>query len=222
MVKLFIVRHCQTVSNQSQTFQGWGSSPLSDIGIFQLGLLSARFKEEKIDVIYSSPLDRAYKTAQAINAFHNVEIFTNDNLKEINVGDMSEMSVADIPEKFPNESQVWNEEIHNFIAPNGESMKEVFARTAKAVKEIILKNPNKTILITSHGCAIRTMLCYLKGLPIEKIYEIPLGSNTSVSLVNIDIDGIKVEILSDDLHLPQKLRSDPKKSYKFKLNEVSI
>lgn len=222
MVKLFIVRHCQTLSNQTQTFQGWGGSALSEIGIFQLGLLSSRLKGEKIDVIYSSPLDRAYKTAQAINAFHGVEIFTDDNLKEINVGSMEGLSCTEIPKVFPKQSKVWNDEIFNFIAPNGESMREVFNRTSKILKNIILANPNKNILITSHGCAIRTMLCYLSGLPIEKINEVPLGSNTAVSIVNIEIDEIKIEMLSDDMHLPKSMRSDPKKSYKFKIDEVSV
>lgn len=222
MVKLFIVRHCQTTSNQTQTFQGWGGSPLSEIGIFQLGLLSARIKDEKIDVIYSSPLDRAFKTAQAINAFHNVEIVTDDNLKEINVGSMEGKSCKEIPQVFPEQSKVWNEDICNFIAPNGESMREVFVRTSKALKEIIINNPNKNVVITSHGCAIRTMLCYLSGLPIEKIDEVPLGSNTAISIVNVDVDGVKVEMLSNDSHLPKNMRSDPKKSYKFKIDEVSV
>ncbi|MFI3326109.1 MAG: histidine phosphatase family protein [Clostridia bacterium] len=222
MVKLYIVRHCQTMSNQTQTFQGWGGSPLSDIGIFQLGLLSESLKDEKFDVIYSSPLDRAFKTAQAINVFHGVEIIQDDNLKEINVGDMAEMSCDEIPKIFPNESKIWNDEIYNFISPNGESMREVFTRTSKALKEIIIKNPDKNIVIVSHGCAIRTMLCYLSGFEIEKINEIPLGSNTAISTVSIDVDGVKIEKLSDDKHLPKLFRSDPKKAYKFKIDEVSI
>ena len=64
---LYIIRHCQSAGNLTGRFQGRFDAPVSEAGEKQLDLLSLRFRNEHLDAIYSSPLIRAYRTAEAVN-----------------------------------------------------------------------------------------------------------------------------------------------------------
>lgn len=207
MVKLLIARHCQTEGNKQFVFQGTTDTPLTDTGVFQLGLLSHRLSTEKIDVIYTSPLPRTKKTAEALNAFHNVRVIEDKNLQEIFVGDIDGMNVMEIGEKYPHAAADWNDRPWIFHPQGGESMAEVYNRVRAAIEEIVKSNQGKTVLITSHGCAIRCMMCFLRGLPVERIGEIPLGANTALSVVNADDGGFEIELMMDISHLPKSMHS---------------
>lgn len=219
MVRLVIVRHCQTVGNAAQIFQGRTDTPISEQGFFQLGLLSARLRDEKIDVIYSSPLPRAKRTAEAINVFHNVPVVELESLQEIFVGEIDGMSSLDIPRHAPEAAKAWNEAPWSFAPPGGETMGEVYARLQEAIMKIITENAGKTVAITSHGCAIRNLMCFLSGYPIESLTQIPLGANTSVSVVEAQEDGsFRVVLMSDSAHLPQSMQPTGK-PFHFVLEE---
>ena len=63
MTRLYLVRHAQAQGNVEKTFQGSIDAPLSALGMEQLERLAERFADMPFDVIYSSPLARAYQTA---------------------------------------------------------------------------------------------------------------------------------------------------------------
>lgn len=215
VTKLIIVRHCETKGNSAMIFQGHTDTPLSEKGIFQLGLVAARLSGEKIDKIYTSPQPRAKKTAEAINAFHNVPIVEEDGLREIFVGDMDGMDCREIPVKYPDISRDWDEAPWDFASPGGETMRQVYDRAAKAVQRIVEENPGKTLLLTSHGCLIRNLLCWCAGWPIEDMGKVPLGHNTAVSIAEIDGDkSRKLTLISDCAHHPPG-SYDPKREFKL-------
>ena len=80
----------------------------------------------------------------------------------------------------------WKNNPAEFHAPNGESMSQVYDRVKKAVLRIVADNPNKTICIVSHGCAIKNMMCFAHDLEVKDIKQVPLGTNTSVNIVSFD------------------------------------
>ena len=84
VTRLYIVRHCQSTGNIAGRFQGRFDAPVSPQGEQQLELLSLRFRNEAIDAVYSSPLTRAYRTAEAINRFHSAA-FLRQHLNQINL-----------------------------------------------------------------------------------------------------------------------------------------
>jgi len=87
-MRLLIIRHGETEYNSKKIFQGTINEKLNQNGINQANKLSLRLKDEKIDLIFSSTLDRAKKTAEIINKYHNLNIQFKDELKEKNFGDL--------------------------------------------------------------------------------------------------------------------------------------
>ena len=65
MTRVILVRHCEAQGNTDGTFQGRTDCDISGNGETQLELVALRCRNMPIDVIYSSPLKRAYRTAEA-------------------------------------------------------------------------------------------------------------------------------------------------------------
>ena len=71
---LYLVRHCESLGNRENIFQGQLDLDISATGEKQLALLALRFRNIPIDAVYSSPLKRAYKTAEAVDLYHSLPI----------------------------------------------------------------------------------------------------------------------------------------------------
>ncbi len=203
MVKIYLVRHCQTEGNLARYFQGSIDTPVSENGKTQLDLLSVRFRNIKYDYIYTSPLGRAVKTAEAVNRFHDNEIIKDEDFREINAGKIEKTSWEDIPKLFPYEAECWNERAYDFNPPDGEKMSEVYERMSKGFERVLKKAAaGETIVIVSHGAALRTLNCYLEYHDLKKLNDVDIGVNTAVSLWEYENGEFKAKYLNDASHIP--------------------
>jgi probable phosphoglycerate mutase len=188
MTRIYIVRHAEAEGNRKHIFQGRTDADVSEKGILQLEKLRERFKNISYDKVYSSPLKRAFKTAEYANYYQKKPITCVDGLEEINAGDWEKKSYDKLPELYPEEYRNWTLEPWNFRAPNGESMRDVNNRIWSTVLTIVKENKDKTLLITSHGCVIRNFICRAMGLPLEKMRDVSWIENTAISTVEFDSD----------------------------------
>ena len=194
---VYIVRHCEALGNVEGDFQGSTDFDISEKGSRQLEKLSERFKNINVDVIYSSPLKRAYKTALACTKYNNLTIITDNELAELNGGLMECKPWSSLDELFPEEYSVWNSNFALFSAPEGESVRDVYKRMVNAFNRIIAANKGKEIVIFSHGCAIRILMCYIKGIPLEQIDKVLWCDNTAISCISVDDNG-KISIIFEN------------------------
>ena len=178
------------MGNLQNIFQGQHEYGVSPVGEQQLALLSLRFRNIHLDAIYSSPLQRAAKTAEAINAYHNLPITQLNDLMEIDVGELEAKPLGDLPVQYPVLSRHWNETPQDCVFPGGESMHQVFDRA-------------------SSGCLLRNMACALLYGTVDALPRVVLSGNTSVSEFEVSEAGVRVVRMNDLSHLPPELRGDP-------------
>lgn len=183
---VYLIRHAQASGNVDKTFQGHSDNGVTDEGRVQLDRLADRFKTVAFDVIYTSPLLRTRETADAANRYHGLELRLDPGLIEINGGDFEGHPWADIPKHYPELQDAWDNAPYRFAAPNGESMVEVYNRIGETVDRLVRENEGKTIVLVSHGCAIRNYLCRANGWEIEKLRDVMWSENTAVSLIEYD------------------------------------
>lgn len=202
MTTVYIVRHCEAMGNVIGVFQGNTDFDISEKGKRQLDKLSERFKSIRLDAAYSSPLRRAYATAEACVKHSNISITVDDRLAEINGGSMEGKSWEKLDVLFPVEYSFWKNNFADFSAPEGESVRDVYGRISDSFINIINKNKGNTIGIFSHGCAIRILMCFIKGIPIERIDEVLWSDNTAITCVVIDDYGkMKIKFENDYSHI---------------------
>lgn len=205
MTKIFFVRHCEAEGNTKGLLQGRYDSEISGSSGKQLELVSLRLRNEPFEAFYSSPLKRAYKTAQAINRYHNLTIQKDPRLIEIDMGDWEGHSWTEVQERCPDELKVWNETPGKFQAPGGESLAQVTERMWQAASEIARANEGKTVCAVSHGCAIRSLLCRALGKPLSELNDIPWGDNTAISVLEFENGKARVLSMNDASHIPPEL-----------------
>ncbi len=206
MTELYIVRHCEAVGNVERFFQGVCDTDISECGALQLEKLAERFKDIKLDAVYSSPLKRAFKTAEAINKYHSLPIKIHKKLIEIDGGEIEGLFWGEFDVTRPVLEYNWNMEPHLFHPEGGEAMSSVYKRSWEAVLDIVGENEGKSVAIASHGCTIRNIMCHALGKPIEQLKTVPWADNTGVFLLRFSGEELpEIVMYNDYSHLPQEL-----------------
>lgn len=199
---LYIVRHCEAAGNKERFFQGQCDGGISETGEIQLSYLAERFRDIHIDAIYSSPLTRAVRTAEAVGSYHDLPIIRDCRLMEIDGGEWEGKRWADLPSLYPREAEDWIKDPHLFCAPGGEHMADVITRMAAAITDIAHECEGKTAAVCSHGCAIRCLDCWAQELPIERLREVEWCDNTGVMLLEMTEGKPHVVFRNDISHVP--------------------
>lgn len=214
MTRIYLIRHAEAEGNIKRIFQGHTDADISENGENQLEKLSERCRNLSFSAIYSSPLKRTLKTAQAANRYHGLEIIKDAGLIEINGGHWEGVMWEKLPALYPEENFVWENAPWDFSPEGGETMREVYDRIWTAVTGIVRKHRNETVCIVSHGCAIRNFLCRAYGKPVEALNDIPWCDNTAVSIIDFD-DLLRptVVIANDASHLSDELSTIQKQSW---------
>ncbi len=214
MTRVLLVRHCEAQGNFKRVFQGHTDAEISENGKVQLELLSVRCRNMEIDAIYSSPLKRAYQTAEAVNTYHRLPIQIDAGLIEIDGGCWEGQLWEKLPELYPEDARAWNARPCDFAPEGGEPMRSVYDRIWNAVTGIVRKNPGKNICVTSHGCAIRNFLCRAMGKPIEELNDVDWCDNTAISIIDFD-EGMNphIVLLNDSSHLTEETSTFAKQEW---------
>jgi len=85
---VILVRHGQTEWNRVERFRGRADVPLNDTGLKQAEATGRRVGATWRPVtIYSSPLSRAVKTAEAIGRYAGLSVAIHPELADIDYGD---------------------------------------------------------------------------------------------------------------------------------------
>lgn len=145
MTTVYLVRHAKSVGNTERIFQGRSNLGLSSEGIAQLPQLAERFRKIPLDAIYSSPLQRAMQTAEAVNHYHHLPVQTEEGLCEIFAGEWEMKHFSDLPVLFPDQWRLWCEDEAHFCAPNGESIVQVHHRLSSTIDCIAAKTTEKSL-----------------------------------------------------------------------------
>ena len=171
MTELILVRHGQTAWNMSEIFRGRIDIDLDDVGLKQVELLGEHLADRKIEAVYSSPLQRAVKTAKAIASRHKLEVKITPGLIDFDFGKWEGLSVPEVKEKFPVEFAEWAKNPHLVRVPGGDSLDDVTRRGMAVVAEAVGKHKD-TIVLVSHRVVSRILMLAMLGLDNSHFWNI--------------------------------------------------
>lgn len=202
---VYLIRHAEAEGNFIRRFHGITDSDVTEKGKLQTQKLTERLKNVHFDVIYSSPLKRAFYTANQIANGRNVKVIVKDNLIEINGGEWEDRCWDELPLLYPTEYEMWEKMPHKHCMPNGESMFELYKRAVAAFEDIVINNLTKTICIVTHGTLIRALLTYIKGIEFEKLNQVLWQDNTAINIIEYENGKYNLIVEGDCLHLGNEL-----------------
>ncbi|WP_125153888.1 histidine phosphatase family protein [Clostridium rectalis] len=198
---IYITRHGQTLWNTEKRMQGWKDSPLTETGLEQAKALRKRLNHINIDIIYSSPIGRAFKTAEIIKAGRDIPIFVDNRIKELNMGIWEGMNQEEIKELYDKELYYFWNEPHKYKPYGGETFYQVRDRVGDFIDEILKNNLGKSILVVTHTIALKSIMSCLKSIPMENFWEPPYIHPTSLTKIEVESKNIKVVLNADASHL---------------------
>jgi broad specificity phosphatase PhoE len=157
-MKLYLARHGQTGSNAQAVNQPTldNDEPLNEVGIQQANALAEQLKNEKIDIIISSPFKRATQTAEMVNKYHDLAIDVNDTWREIQTNGYLDINIWNDLFNFDKEAAV----------ENAEPLADFFKRIYEALDELVARHGDETVLIVSHGGVQHALYAYANKLPL--------------------------------------------------------
>ncbi len=198
MSTVLLIRHGMTDAVGHQLV-GWTPGvSLNAAGRDQAKELGRSLECVKLSGIYSSPLDRALQTAEAVAAHHGMPIQIRDQLGEVRFGDWTGCLIEDL--SGDPEWQRWNAYRSTARTPNGESFLELQNRMVSALNEIALLHPDGIVAAVSHADAIRAALLQYLGMPADFCLRLDIqpasvsvlqftGGAPRVRTVNIPVNG---------------------------------
>lgn len=155
VTRIIAVRHGETAWNVDTRIQGQLDIGLNAQGRWQAERVGAALAEESIDHIYSSDLERAHTTAQAIarHARNSTarEVALHQGLRERGFGSFEGETWADIAQKWPDQSLRWKQRDPHFAPPGGETPTELLARVSATVNDIAARHTGEHIVLVAHG-----------------------------------------------------------------------
>ncbi len=181
-MRLIVVRHGETLENREGVINGHGPGSLTEGGREQVKKLALRLKDEEINVIFSSDLQRAKETTEEIAKFHQAPVYYTPELREMNWGNLEGKPLENF-RVFTGENGSINPE---FRPEGGENFRELKERSQKFLNKLLreYRYEDKTVLISSHGALIRMLLGTLLKKPIEEAIHFKV-SNACVNVIKV-------------------------------------
>lgn len=203
-MKIYFIRHGETVWNTLKIFQGSSNSPLTEKGILQAKKLGKRLENIEFNKFYSSPLGRAIQTSKYIIGDRDIEIIPIKELQEISVGKMEgvnrEIFLSTYPEEY--EKFFSNSKDYNPVAFDGESFVDFLKRVEDGIKKIVnAHNQDDVVAVVTHGVTLKGILKIVKNIPFEDFKNVEVPENTSLTIVNYSDGKFTIELFSDTSHL---------------------
>lgn len=197
---LLLVRHAQTASNTKGRYMGWIDEDLSEKGVWQADQLSQRLSQWPISAIFSSPLNRALRTAEIVASPHDLTIQKLDGLGEIRIGAWEGKLAEEIAQKFPELWRAWRTDPSDIQMPGGESLVQVKERATSALETIMRDNQGQQVLAVTHDAIVRLLVAYCLQVSTS-IYRRLEVTNTSLTVIQRTGDRYRLRLLNDTGHL---------------------
>lgn len=161
-------RHGRTEWNLRGLFQGQKDIPLDDLGRQQATQAAFELKHFSPSLVVSSDLQRARDTAAELSVAAGLPVVIDARFRETYAGRWQGLSFAEIGRRYPEDQKAWHQGDPRIAAGGGESRLEVGERMKTGALAAVARiGPGQTVVLVSHGGAIRAGVAALMGIPAE-------------------------------------------------------
>ncbi len=216
--RVIIVRHGQSSYNAIKMIQGrCDESVLTEKGAADARKVGAALSSLSFDAVYSSPLQRARKTAELILPYlqGSPQLVAADNLMEIDLPLWEKLHKSAVKEKYPDDYLCWKERPHEFCMsiPTSEGSREFFPVLAlyeqakQFWQEILRRHQGGTILVVAHNGINRCLITSALDISPARYHSIQ-QSNCGINVLNFAGgwgDLVQLESLNQTSHMGDAL-----------------
>jgi len=201
MTKILLIRHGHVEGIKPERFRGREPLDLTARGRAEAEAVAQRIAGGwRPSRIYTSPMGRCIETATAIAKASGIAAKTCDDLNDMDYGAWQFKTFDDAEKQDAALFLAWFATPHLVRFPDGESLQDLAARVANALRLVLARHPDETIVLVGHDSVNRTLLLELLDLPLSAYWRL---AQSPCCLNEIDVTGGKVCIqrLNETAHL---------------------
>lgn len=203
MTEIYLIRHAQAEGNVYRMMQGHWDGDVTELGVRQIAALSRRFRDIKIDALYSSDLYRTRLTAGAIQKYHNIPMHTTPALREVDLGPWEGRFFGDLVATEHDSISTFITDLEHWHIDGAETYYDVVDRMYPCLLEIARENEGKTVAVVSHGAALRCLLSRTLNIPLRSAADLPISGNTGVTHLYYNDGVFTADYINDRSHLDE-------------------
>lgn len=186
-MEIYIVRHGETLWNRDKLLQGSTDIELSDYGRELAIKTGEALMPTPIDRIYSSPLKRAYETSNLIRNGRDIDIITDERIRELSFGHYEGQNFSELIKDenltlkyFFKQPQLYTP------AEDGESLEHLVERAGEFMQDIIepLADSLTRVMVVAHGALNKAIMTYIKKHSLEYFWSGGLQKNCNVMIAD--------------------------------------
>ncbi len=205
MLRLLLVRHGETDWNQQMRFQGQTDVPLNAKGLEQADTIARRLRNEPLQAIYSSDLQRAMQTAHVVATYHDLKPIPDSGLRELSYGVWEGMSREEILQsEWAELFERYRKDSLRHRPPGAEYPEQIIERSRQVLQRIRHAHGEGSVCVVGHGGSLRALICVALCAPLETFRHIRLD-NASLSVIECTADWAWVSLVNDTCHLQHEL-----------------
>ncbi|MBL8343042.1 MAG: histidine phosphatase family protein [Rubrivivax sp.] len=199
--RLVLLRHGETAWNTELRVQGFTDAPLNDRGRWQAERAAEALAAEGLTAVYSSDLQRARATAEAVaRAAGLPQVQADTALRERGFGRFEGLTYTEIEARWPDDARRWRQREAGFAPGGGETLEAFSARCVPAVAAIAARHAGQCIAVVAHGGVLDCLYRAATGLGLRDARTWQLG-NASINRLLWNGRGFTLVGWNDDAHL---------------------
>lgn len=190
MTTFFLVRHGETEFNTKKIVQGHLDSPLTQKGLNEAVRLGKKLKNTSFDLVFSSDLLRAKRTAEIIISEKKLAVASTQILRERSFGNYEGKPYSAVKAYYELMEKLKDQKIKDNIKDNisgfdlsVEKDENVVGRLITFLRETAITHPGKKILVVTHGGIMRVFLKHLGFMNLVS------GSVGNLAIIILQTDG---------------------------------
>jgi broad specificity phosphatase PhoE len=176
MLEITLVRHGETDWNVGEVFRGRADVGLNETGLRQAELLGEYLSGSGVRAVYSSPLRRALKTAEAVADCHGLEVNIAPGLIDFDYGEWQGLSRREVKEKYQELYAEWLAYPDRVRMPGGEGLEDVRERGVAVLCEVMESHREGGVVLVSHRVVNKVLICVLLGLDDSHFWNIRMDT----------------------------------------------
>lgn|SRR5215831_2691491 len=201
MTKVLLDRHGHVEGISPERFRGRTDLALTERGEREAVAVAHRIAScWQPKAIYTSPLKRCIATAMAISAVCGTPTHVLSELSDIDYGDWQFKTYEEVKTAFPALFAAWLAAAHLIRFLRGESLQDLVARSANALRSILERHPDETVVAVAHDSVNRVLLMQLLDQPLSSYWRV---AQDPCCVNEIEIDGavVRVGSINETSHL---------------------
>jgi probable phosphoglycerate mutase len=201
MTKILLTRHGHVEGIEPERFRGRADLALTGLGRAQAEAVAQRLATGwRPSVIYTSSLQRCVATGAAISKACGVEARVIETLNDIDYGAWQFRSYDEMREANPEIFATWLATPHLVRFPNGESLQDLVARTANALRFVLARHPDETVVLVGHDSVNRALLLQLLDQPLPSYWRV-IQDPCCINEIDVTDRHIRVLRINETQHL---------------------